>query len=70
MADKDDSGLAERQGWAAWNDQVVPELERMKQEFLPAGRGTSASRWSRWLSDTTAVHGAVRSHLQGRWHFL
>ena len=23
--------------WAAWNDQVVPELERMKQEFLPAG---------------------------------
>jgi hypothetical protein len=22
--------------WAAWNDQVVPELERMKQEFLPA----------------------------------
>jgi hypothetical protein len=23
--------------WAAWNDQVVPELERMKHEFLPAG---------------------------------
>jgi hypothetical protein len=23
--------------WAAWNDQVVPELERMKDEFLPAG---------------------------------
>jgi hypothetical protein len=23
--------------WAAWNDQVVPELERMKAEFLPAG---------------------------------
>ena len=23
--------------WAAWNDQVVPELERMKTEFLPAG---------------------------------
>jgi hypothetical protein len=22
--------------WAAWNDQVVPELERMKHEFLPA----------------------------------
>ena len=22
--------------WAAWNDQVVPELERMKDEFLPA----------------------------------
>jgi hypothetical protein len=22
--------------WAAWNDQVVPELDRMKQEFLPA----------------------------------
>ncbi len=21
--------------WAAWNDQVVPELERMKAEFLP-----------------------------------
>lgn len=21
--------------WAAWNDQVVPELERMKTEFLP-----------------------------------
>jgi hypothetical protein len=23
--------------WAAWNDQVVPELERMKGEFLPLG---------------------------------
>ncbi len=23
--------------WAAWNDQVVPELERMTDEFLPAG---------------------------------
>ena len=23
--------------WAAWNDQVVPELARMKSEFLPAG---------------------------------
>jgi hypothetical protein len=23
--------------WAAWNDQVVPELERMQHEFLPAG---------------------------------
>jgi hypothetical protein len=23
--------------WQAWNDQVVPELERMKSEFLPAG---------------------------------
>jgi hypothetical protein len=23
--------------WTAWNDQVVPELERMKHEFLPAG---------------------------------
>jgi hypothetical protein len=23
--------------WQAWNDQVVPELERMKNEFLPAG---------------------------------
>jgi hypothetical protein len=23
--------------WAAWNDQVVPELERMSSEFLPAG---------------------------------
>jgi len=22
--------------WTAWNDQVVPEIERMKQEFLPA----------------------------------
>ena len=22
--------------WAAWNDQVVPELERMRTEFLPA----------------------------------
>src|SRR5512134_2526492 len=21
--------------WAAWNDQVVPELERMRAEFLP-----------------------------------
>src|SRR5215468_3798645 len=24
--------------WAAWNDQVVPELKRMKQEFLPVGK--------------------------------
>ena len=24
--------------WAAWNGQVVPEIERMKQEFLPAAR--------------------------------
>jgi hypothetical protein len=23
--------------WSAWNDQVVPELERMKSEFLPPG---------------------------------
>jgi hypothetical protein len=23
--------------WTAWNDQVVPELERMKAEFLPPG---------------------------------
>lgn len=23
--------------WAAWNDQVVPEIERMKNEFLPVG---------------------------------
>jgi hypothetical protein len=23
--------------WTAWNDQVVPEIERMKGEFLPAG---------------------------------
>src|SRR5262250_2577369 len=23
--------------WAAWNGFVVPEIERMKQEFLPAG---------------------------------
>jgi hypothetical protein len=23
--------------WAAWNDQMVPELERMKGEFLPSG---------------------------------
>jgi len=23
--------------WTAWNEQVVPELERMKNEFLPAG---------------------------------
>ena len=24
--------------WTAWNDQVVPELERMQREYLPAGR--------------------------------
>lgn len=24
--------------WAAWNDQTYPELERMKQEFLPTGK--------------------------------
>ena len=24
--------------WAAWNDQVVPEIERMRTEFLPADR--------------------------------
>src|SRR5262245_53309119 len=23
--------------WAAWNDQVVPEIARMMKEFLPAG---------------------------------
>jgi hypothetical protein len=23
--------------WAAWNDQVLPELDRMRNEFLPAG---------------------------------
>jgi hypothetical protein len=23
--------------WTAWNDQIVPELDRMKSEFLPAG---------------------------------
>jgi hypothetical protein len=23
--------------WAAWNDQIVPELERMRTEFLPEG---------------------------------
>lgn len=23
--------------WAAWNDQVVPEIERMRTEFLPPG---------------------------------
>jgi hypothetical protein len=23
--------------WTAWNDQVMPEIERMKDEFLPAG---------------------------------
>jgi hypothetical protein len=25
--------------WTAWNDQVVPELERMRNEFLPPGTG-------------------------------
>lgn len=25
--------------WAAWTGQVVPELERMRQHFLPPGRG-------------------------------
>jgi hypothetical protein len=24
--------------WTAWNDQIVPELERMQHEFLPEGR--------------------------------
>jgi hypothetical protein len=24
--------------WTAWNDQIVPELERMRNEFLPSGR--------------------------------
>jgi hypothetical protein len=23
--------------WAAWNDQIAPEIDRMKDEFLPAG---------------------------------
>ena len=31
-----DDAMAEIE-WAAWNDQVVPELERMRDEFLPAG---------------------------------
>ena len=30
--------------WAAWNDQVVPELERMRAEFLPADRDLRRSR--------------------------
>ena len=55
--------------WAAWNDQIVPELERMKNEFLPAGtvyddpnqhvaeadRATHARRLHR------AVHAAART---------
>ncbi|MEZ5143420.1 MAG: hypothetical protein R2726_13010 [Acidimicrobiales bacterium] len=31
-----DATMAEIE-WAAWNDQVVPELARMRAEFLPAG---------------------------------
>ena len=31
-----DAAMAEIE-WAAWNDQMVPELERMQAEFLPAG---------------------------------
>ena len=31
-----DATMAEIE-WAAWNDQVVPELDRMRSEFLPAG---------------------------------
>ena len=42
--------------WAAWNDQVVPELERMKDEFLPAGtvvrRPEPAGRRGRSADDT------------------
>jgi hypothetical protein len=25
--------------WAAWNDQIAPEIDRMRGEFLPAGTG-------------------------------
>jgi hypothetical protein len=32
-----DATMAEIE-WTAWNDQVVPELERMRNEFLPADR--------------------------------
>lgn len=30
------AGMMAEIEWAAWNDQVVPELARMKDEFLPA----------------------------------
>ena len=35
-----DEAMAEIE-WAAWNDQMVPELERMQAEFLPAGTSYS-----------------------------
>jgi hypothetical protein len=31
------SGTMAEIEWAAWNDQIVPELERMRAEFLPPG---------------------------------
>jgi hypothetical protein len=39
--------------WTAWNDQVVPELERMKNEFLPGG--------STYLNPNAAVPEAGRA---------
>ena len=40
--------------WTAWNDQVVPELERMRNEFLPASQA--------YVDPNAAVPEAERAH--------
>jgi len=43
--------------WAAWNDQVVPELERMRREFLPATVGYEDP--NRHVADVDRAHARV-----------
>jgi hypothetical protein len=48
--------------WAAWNDQVVPELERMRHEFLPAGTeyvDPNAGVTEQERVDTRVVYGGL-----------
>jgi hypothetical protein len=43
--------------WTAWNDQVVPELERMRNEFLPPG--TSYEDPNRAVPEADRLHTRV-----------
>ncbi len=48
--------------WTAWNDQVVPELERMRNEFLPPG--------TPYTDPNAAVEAADRAHTRVVWNGL
>ena len=56
--------------WTAWNDQIVPELERMRNEFLPAGhrlrRPEPARRSERPRDDTRRLHRTVHARARTR----